>query len=100
MRSRKFICLLLKLSDYLLIISRIRGIDNMGESKSRYSGQKWTVQLTQELADKAELARRFSGLSRQELLEAALSEYIGAHMSDWQASVQSLVAPDDKPAKK
>ena len=99
-RDRKSICLLLQLSDYLLIISRVRGIDSMGESKSKYSGQKWTVQLTTELADKAELARRFSGLSRQELLEAALDEYISAHLNDWQASLQQLVASDNKAAKK
>ena len=72
----------------------------MGESKSKYSGQKWTVQLTTELADKAELARRFSGLSRQELLEAALDEYISAHLNDWQASLQKkLVAPDNTAKK-
>ena len=71
----------------------------MGESKTKYSGQKWTVQLTKELADKAELARRLSGLNRQELLENALSEYISAHLSDWTADFQSLTA-SDKPAKK
>lgn len=70
----------------------------MGESTTRYSGVKWTVQLPRELADKAELARRLSGLSRQELLEAALSEYVDANMSDWQSSLKKLVAADDKPA--
>lgn len=72
----------------------------MGESKSKYSGQKWTVQLTTELADKAELARRFSGFSRQELLEAALDEYIDANLSDWQANVQQLAASGNNTAKK
>ena len=71
----------------------------MGESATRYSGVKWTVQLPQELAGKAELARRLSGLNRQELLEAYLTAFINANMDHWTQSVQSLVGSTTPSAK-
>lgn len=76
----------------------------MGESTTKYSGLKWTVQLTAELAQSAERARRMSGQSRQELLSAALAEYIERHQSEWLAEFQAQFAASDvepvKPAKK
>ena len=63
----------------------------MGESQSRYCGVKWTVQFPKELADKAEIARRLTGKSRQELLQAALEEYVTAHADEWRNEFQSAV---------
>ena len=72
----------------------------MGESTTRYSGLKWTVQLTQAQADAAERARRLTGFNRQELLSKALDEFISRHQSEWLAEFQAqFSAPDVEPAK-
>lgn len=73
----------------------------MGESTTRYTGQKWSIQLTPELANAAERARRLTGFNRQELLSNALAEYISAHESEWRKEFEAeFAAPDDKPASK
>ena len=73
----------------------------MGESTTRYSGLKWTVQLTQAQADAAERARRLTGYNRQELLSKALDEFIARHEAEWRKEFEAkFAAPDDKPASK
>lgn len=78
----------------------MEGVIILGESTTRYSGLKWTVQLTQAQADAAERARRLTGFNRQELLSKALDEFISRHQSEWLAEFQKQFAePDVEPVK-
>lgn len=72
----------------------------MGETTTRYSGQKWSVQLTPALADAAERARRLTGYNRQELLSAALEEFIERHQAEWLKDFQAKFTVDTASAKK
>ena len=72
----------------------------MGESTTKYSGLKWTVQLTKEQADAAERARRLTGYNRQELLSKALDEFIANHVDEWMSEFRrQFDALADEPAK-
>ena len=70
----------------------------MGETKNTYSGQKWTLQLTKKQADNAERFRRISGQNRQEILSAALDEYIERHEKECLNEIQKLMNPQQKGA--
>lgn len=65
----------------------------MGESSAKYSGVKWTLQLTNEQAAAAERARRLTGFNRQELLSKALTEYIARHRDEWLQTFMSQFEP-------
>lgn len=78
----------------------MKGVIILGESTTRYSGLKWTVQLTQAQADAAERARRLTGYNRQELLSKALDEFIANHGDEWlTAFKKQFDAPNVEPAK-
>lgn len=72
----------------------------MGESTTKYSGLKWSIQLTQEQAAAAERARRLTGYNRQELLSRALDEFIANHADEWLTAFKAQFdALADEPAK-
>ena len=77
-----------------------RSVINLGESTTKYSGLKWSIQLTQAQADAAERARRLTGFSRQELLSKALEEFIARHESEWMSEFQKQFAVTDNDAAK
>lgn len=71
----------------------------MGESTTKYSGLKWSIQLTQAQADAAERARRLTGFNRQELLSKAIDEFIANHEAEWLSAFKAQFdVPDDVPA--
>lgn len=78
---------------------KMKGVITLGESTTRYCGQKWSIQLTQTQADAAERARRLTGFNRQELLSRALDEFIANHADEWLTAFKAKFDADAEPAK-
>lgn len=78
----------------------MKGVVILGESTTRYSGLKWSLQLSKAQADAAERARRLTGMSRQELLANALDEFIANHSDEWLSAFKAQFdAPDAESVK-